>query len=100
MWKFRFLFNRPEREAPQAGQQMTIEEREAQFRQEIMGGNYSQLLRLLSRKYGLPDREFSLPDGEGRQWNLGRRAIVLAADGRSMSNHTTVLTYQDSSLRR
>ncbi len=96
LWSFRFLFNRPL--VPQ-NQQLTTEQREAKVRQEVLGGNYLQFLRMLTQKYGAPSREFSLADGEGRQWNLEGRSIVLAADGRSTSDHTTVLTYLDPRLR-
>ena len=97
MWSFRFLFNRVE-PSSQEDQAQTVQEREAQFRQEIMGGNYVQFSRMLINKYGLSDRDFTLPDGEGKQWLFGKRSIVLTADGRSQSGHTTVLTYLDRAI--
>ncbi|MCF4150996.1 hypothetical protein L2W58_04205 [Dethiosulfovibrio sp. F2B] len=67
-----------------------------------MFGNYSDLTLKLRSKYGYDREIVSHGGGETQTWNVDGTRIVLACDGRSVSGHTTTLTYlfeEDGSVK-
>lgn len=58
-----------------------------------MLGNYSELTLKLRSKYGYDRKKESHAGGETQTWSQDGVAITLACDSRSVSGHTTVLTY-------
>lgn len=77
LWRVQMSFKRPEIQAG-SGQ----------------NGNYFELSKLLTDKYGSP-KTITTSHGEARQWKDEDQMIELTADNRSESNYTTVLTYTD-----
>lgn len=58
-----------------------------------MLGNYSELTLKLRSKYGYERKVESHAGGETQVWSQDGVAITLSCDGRSVTGHTTVLTY-------
>lgn len=62
-----------------------------------MFGNYTDLTLKLRSKYGYDRVKVSHNGGETQTWTVGTTEVELACDGRSSTNHTTVLTYRKTS---
>ncbi|NCC96043.1 MAG: hypothetical protein EOM02_04305 [Synergistales bacterium] len=58
-----------------------------------MLGNYSELSLKLRSKYGYERKVESHAGGETQVWSQDGVTITLSCDGRSITGHTTVLTY-------
>ena len=70
------------------------------MRVEVRGGNFSQLMRMLRTKYGVPTKSYATGRKiRGCLWIVGDQTISIY-ERRSSTKHDTVLTYEDVSRRK